>query len=307
LRDGGWGPALGYLVAVVLGLYTNYTMFLIWPAAIVVLPLLLGGVQGPSLRGWVALQGGVILGYAPYLPFLPAIVSGIWTSAYLQLAIQNIAGSPQRLALLAGVGAGLAAGAAVGLRRVSPSRRRLLLAAGILVLLAGATLAMLSPSGTLLKRQLSIFIPLLCLAAAWALGRLRGRAGQVAPWAIGSAVVAGLVFAFVPKEPWRSLVADLNSQMGAGDALVIVPSYYTLPFDYYDHATHTRVGIDPARLSPGLAQQLAPYPRIWLILGQEAGLDPQQSVRTWFGARYHLVDTQDYFRLTLQEYSQAGP
>jgi len=303
-----WPLGLAYVAVTALGLYTDYTMFELWPLLVLLLPLWRRARWSRALlRRWLALNALAALAYGPQLRYLPGFVKGLYTSDLLGANVGTPAANLPRIVAALVVVGGLLIVAWVGLRRVPPARLRQILAGGLLLALAGSLLMMLNPSATLLKRLFSILIPLLCLGQAWAMTQMRLAALRFRYWALASALAVALMFALVPKEPWRDVVADLDRQAQPGDLVMIEPAYNTLALAYYDRNNLPRQGVDPQGLTPAFAQQVAAAQRVWLVLAYDARLDPQGQVRSWFAARYQPRTTQDYYRITVQRYDLPTP
>ncbi len=303
-----WHKGLGYVTVTVLGLYTNYTMVAIWPLAAVLLPLWLRGSWSTGKwLPWLGLQALVILCYGPQLSQLPSSLSALYNSDYLGASIGSVADNLPRI-LFALILVGLVAGVVgIGLRRLPALYRQQLIVGALLLLLGGSLLIMLSPSGTLLKRLLSIFIPLLCLGGAWAITQVHLTILRLPYWVAVSAVAVGLMFVLVPKEPWRELVAYLDRVSQPGDLVIVEPPHYTLAFAYYDRNNLSLQQVNPQGLTPDFAHQIAAARRVWLILSSESTLDPSRQVRSWFAARYHPALDWEYYRITVQRYDVGGP
>lgn len=165
--------------------------------------------------------------------------------------------------------------------------------------------------GLLLARDRTIFaetryfiflVPALCLAWGRALARLREwrRAAGLA----GLAVALGVTMAALPalwspenrREAWRESAAAIAAQAGPGDAILIHADYVYPAFERYFHGPQaiffpfSDVLADPALVDEQLTGLVnAGFAAIWLVQSHTEGLDPQNLITGWFGARYPLI------------------
>jgi 4-amino-4-deoxy-L-arabinose transferase-like glycosyltransferase len=351
LRQPGPGWAAAYVLCTLAGLYCEYSMFVLWPAAVVALPVLTRWPRGRAAVAWLGLQLAVLLGLVPLRPFFAAHFPIFTSPVFLQMRFG--AWTPL-LGLMAGAGVVVVAGAGLAARRWARAHpagaERLARAAGIGLLL-GAVGLMLVPGGMTAKRVLLITAPLICLGGAWALAPRPVARGQQAArrsepegainraatdktagdengainraatdktaaggWGgrgllavLAASVVAGAVmFATVPKEPWRDVVAAIEAAARPGDIVLLAPPWTTVPFDYYDHGRLPRTGVTPADL-PTLPARLAPYRRAWLVLAEDRVSDPQGQVPRRLATDYPLRASRAYYQIQVQLFALGSP
>jgi mannosyltransferase len=304
LRTPSWRWGALYAGSALVGLYTNYTMLAIWPVeALVLLWLVRPVLTRGELFTWILLQGLVVIGYLPQLLQMPAIISGLLASTYLGVDTGSL-GSYLGLGAAGLTLLGLIVVAGwLWVRRQAPSIVQRLAVWGLLLGWFGSTAMMIIPGATLPKRQLSILIPVVCLGAAWALTHTPRPAISLRNLALLSALAVLAMIAWVPKEPWREVVADLHRVTEASDFVIIEPEWMTVPFDYYDRGQMTREWIDPSFLNAQFAARLQGYKRIWLVLSSAEKVDPRAQAVQWFTARYALIRSQQYYHITVQLYA----
>ena len=334
----GWGAA--YVLLTVAGIYCDYTMFLLWPAAVIGLPALTHRPRGRAAAIWLGLQLAVAAGIVPLSRFFAAHFPIFASPEFLQMRFGAWTPFLGFIAVVSGAGAWAAVIAARRLRRAYPAAIDRLIRAACVALLAAAVGLMLVPGGMTGKRVLLITAPLICLGGAWALvQRPAGHRGRntlktneygainrastpngardtalgISRWAgrgilavlAVSAVAVAVMFVTVPKEPWREVVAYIQAAAEPGDIVLLEPHWTTVPFDYYNGGRLPRSGVTPADL-PTLAARLGQYKRAWLVLGQDPVIDPQGQVPRWIAGRYALRERRDYYQMQVQLFALPG-
>jgi hypothetical protein len=341
LRQPGPGWAAAYVLATVAGIYCEYSMFLLWPAAAVALPALTRWPRERTAAAWLGLQLAVLVGIVPLSRFFAAHLPIFASPEFLQMRFGALTPLLELFVVVGAAGAGVAGVLARRWGRAHPAAAdRLLRVAGV-VLLLGAVGLMLVPGGMTVKRVLLITAPLLCLEGASALApRPAGRAeanmlpanesgainraatdqgareatpgggggagrGLLAVLAV-SVVAVAIMFATVPKEPWREVVAAVQAAAQPGDVVLLAPAWTMVPFDYYATGHLPRLGVTPTDL-PALAARLAPYRRAWLILGEDRVIDPDGQVPRWIASHYPHQRTQAYYQIQVELFTLPGP
>lgn len=300
-----WLLAGAYVVVTAAGLYTEYAMFFLWP--LLSLLVLVGGLPTRRvLAAWLALQGAVILAYLPQWGYALAFVGVYLDPRHAQSrygidpalwGLLEIGGGLVALALLGGL-------AWVARPRWAALRPRLPLLGGLI--LAGGLGLMLIPSGLAVKRALLVAAPLICLAGAWAIVETRRPARWQAA-ALGLAVLGCAVTVIgQPKQDWRALLAQIDTQARPGDVIILTPAWYREAVIYYDRAHLPLVPLNPPDLKPALSTRLRAYPRAWVIVGDADPPALYATVPAWFADHYTSQGTWQYYQIRLHLYGR-GP
>ena len=241
-------PALAWSVYVggaVVAAYTHITLMLL--PVIVNFAFAALWIAAPdrdrrTIGPWII---GNALIFAAYLPWLPNIAHGpvvagsfwvpqaSWTHALVIVRdVYGLSALPQLqpwldIAILVLAVAGL-----VGLRK---NRAALALVASVVVLVP-LLIYLASLYRPILIPRVLIW-PLPALAVLVAAGMLRMPRPWIASALVGALVVLQLtgndLAATRRDEPWREVAAQIRRERQPGDAIVIVPSYGAIPFEYY--------------------------------------------------------------------------
>jgi hypothetical protein len=318
--------SLLYVAFTLAALYThNFALFLV--AAQNVTALILGW---PQIRRhprqalhWLALQGAVLIGFAPWLPFLIFQASHhemTWIAPVSWPAVRNTwlyllygATWQGRWFDLAGavLGLGLAA-LALWPRRAGREGTRSDL--GWVALWFWATsLSIVAISRRLLiyqDKQFLIVLPPLALLLALGLARLRLRAAQGAALLTLLALLAGPLhwqYTEAQKQDWQALAGYVDAHARPGDLVYFTIHAGSLTFNYYFTSELPQAGFPPDYnlVQGGWVGEIArpevvdtqldslskDHPRIWLIEFSPGFWDPQGLILNWLDHHYDQVDS----------------
>ena len=156
-----------------------------------------------------------------------------------------------------------------------------------------------------LQRYLIIASPALFLLLALGLARLAGRRTLLAvSLVVATFAAATFVDNFDPsnqaREDWRGASEQITRHMRPGDAVVVMPWFYTTPLNYYFHERLPVRGLLSAGHGPGRTlgydiPRIAARHRgsaLWVVIAFENVFDPGGRIRSGLDRRYRL--TADY-------------
>jgi mannosyltransferase len=296
-------PALAwpaYVGGAVVAAYTHTTLMLLPVIVNFAFGLVWISASDRDRRTIVPWLIGNIVILVAYLPWLPNVAHGpvaagsfwvpqvSWTHALaIVRGVYGLAGLPRLQPWLDLGVMGLTIAGLTGLRK---NRAALILAVSVVVLVPLLTYLVSLYRPILILRVLIWPLPTLALLVA--AGVLRMPRPWIASALIGALVVLQLIgndlAATRRNEPWRELTSQIRRERQPGDAIVIVPSFGAMAFEYYwskDRDVVTVELIGPARpnplwsyevIGPGdLAERLAVRRRFWLVVRhqpEEAGV-----------------------------------
>ena len=295
-----------YIGGTVVAMYTHATLVLL--PVIANLTFVAIWLRDPHREArtairWIVGNAAIVVAY---LPWLPNIIGGdlaagkFWVAAISASQAFSVVrevygqpGLPQLQPWLDLALAGLALAALTGWKH-NNAARFLALGAVVLIPLAIYLASLYQP--IFIPRVLVWPLPILGLLVA--AGALRApRKWQASVVVVGLMALQLVSYAGQPgtrrPEGWRDLVQQLRQERQAGDAIVIVPSYAAMAFEYYadrDPAVVT-IGLEgPIQPSPQwsypviapdeLAQRLASHRRFWLVVRHQPPDAAEGPVRT---------------------------
>ena len=314
--------ALGYVLFATFALYVDQSSLL----PLILANLLWGGVwlwtrsQGARSSGWqvarwVGLQ--LVVGAAFWLwwsrAFFPERFDAgtFYQLTMLKLSLERIGLSISlvelRWALVIGAGlllaiAALASGWLIRhdwIRRLMPA-----LVPGVLAVYVLITFLSAVPRLFTLKRLLLSLLPLGVLICAWAIRKLQLKRWQLSALFAYSLVLCGVNVLWVPKEPWREVVAVIQRELRPDDVLWVdelaVPA-----FDNYYGGSHERFVwratrlYDLGRVTDVTQRDSVGQGRIWVV----ALVDTYRNLLDYMPASWEPVWSADWHRVSVRAYT----
>lgn len=323
--------SLLYVAFTLAALYThNFALFIV--AAQNVTVLVLGW---PRLRRqprlalhWLALQGTILVGFAPWLPVIIFQASHhemTWIAPVSWPAVRNtwlylLYGATWQGRWFDVVGAILGLGlAALALWPRSARHEGTMHIQGRADLGWAAlwfwapTLSIIGVSRYLLiyqDKQFLIVLPPLVLLLALGLSRLRFRAAQGAALLAILALLAGPLhwsYTGAQKQDWQALAGYVDAHARPGDLIYFNGHASSLAFNYYFTSDLPQAGFPPdydlveggwvgeiARpeaVETQLDNLATSHSRIWLVEFSPGFWDPQGLILDWLSRHYHQADS----------------
>jgi mannosyltransferase len=289
-----------YIGGAVVAMYTHATLVLLpvlVTLAFMVLWLTARRKDWRVVGTWLA--GNAVIA-AAWLPWVPNVMAGevvagtFWVppvSKYEALAIlRAVDGHPYWRAAQPWLDLAILVIGIVGIAGVARSRAALLLCVAAVVLVPLVTWLVSFARPIFLERVLIWPLPFLCVLLAAGLLITPRR------W-IAGVLILGLVIVQLNSlrhhgwhnkgwarfhEPWRNVVARLQDERQPGDAVVVVPWFAAVAYEYYAGPDPDTVAVAPrvpAGPSPlwsyitvgdaDLSAQLTGKPRIWLVVRRQ--------------------------------------
>lgn len=303
---------IGYMVALLAGLYTDYSMLMLVALEAISLLALSRRFYLTPARWWAWLGTQVVL-VVGFLPWWPRLIETVRNAAgfhalirlrFLRsdLVAETSNGEAVRW-LIGGIAlvALAAALTAIWIRRGPRSS----ISVALWTLLPYSLLTALSglSQGNSIKRLLVILIPYVFLAVAQGMDRLKGYRSL--------AIVSGLALALfftgtnyfvVQKENWRDAATVVQEMEQPGDVVLMHPSYASIPFQYYYRGRSAVVEVSEG----GFDGQLSPMPsrfrRAWVLLSHDSYVDPAGNVQRWLNQNWILLENKDFVGIAMRLY-----
>jgi uncharacterized membrane protein len=310
---------VGWVVATVAGLYTDYSVLLVVLAQVVVFgPLWQGnGSQRKTLLLALLAVSIVALLFAPQARTFVAglVVQGgsVWYYLSLQSLLEkwgmSISTAQLHTAVL------LTSVATVGVvavvvwvmpRRVWQIRLGIAPISVVVILYVLILLASAIPRGLGAKRQTLVLFPYLLGIVAMAVSTHRRRDRLIAGLALVTLPVSGYIAMMQVQEDWRNAVRLVEQKANQRDAILISASYVQWPFDYYYRGQLPRQGVDPASVPKALSDTAASHERAWLVLSNDSLTDPQGTVPAWFDSHMRLIQAWSYPGIRIRLYERGA-
>ena len=158
-------------------------------------------------------------------------------------------------------------------------------------------------------RYLLVSVPGAVLLAGAGLDRWQPRTRAVLTWATVVLSLAAVVFYSTrPKEDWRGATNYIVAQWRPGDAVVILPPYAGLPFQYY----RRRAGADALPIAnlenaANGAAGATHYQRLWVAVYLHHQFEPEVvSCLAGVARGFHQESSRSFTGIDVQLYSSAG-
>ncbi|MGC9356223.1 MAG: glycosyltransferase family 39 protein [Anaerolineae bacterium] len=308
---------LGWVVATLLGLYTQYSMFVVVFLQIVLfVPL---WRQRGASTGFLAvsLVALLVVG-ALYIPqarrFATQFLEGggggsSWYFMALQQLLDEVGimVSLDTLTTLFKVAAVVSVVVLVGvvwtiLRRDLSFRFHRWHLIGATLIYVGLLLAWVVPRGFSVKRQSVILLPHLLGIIGFLFSRIDNWRRMMLIALLVTLPVTIYVVGFQEQESWREAVQYVEEREQEGDILLFSAPYVRMPFNYYYDGDLEGVGLLPEDLPERLEEAVANHDRVWLVLSHEEYSDPQGKIEQVLDQDAALVSETPFKRIRIRLY-----
>lgn len=172
---------------------------------------------------------------------------------------------------------------------------------GLVLLFLVLIILSVIPRGYTLKRQVVLLWPYGLLFFAWC-WPWQKKYNKLLLSLMMVSIIGSLVnIVAIPKPQWREVAAFIDKNARENDLVILEPSYYTIPYDYYDFKTIDRVGLHASFTQDQLSTLFSEHNYIWLIVH---GTDPYPllQAQSWLNEHAILVNETDYYRLQVRLY-----
>jgi len=342
LKTDGWAWRIGYVLCMVLGLYTHYiTVFALILQNVIALIFVWMQRDVRRLPTWLAMQMCVLLLFAPWVPFLLYQMGGVSTGnlgagQYItlpfRLAVQlfrafslaEYRGLPLWITVIGLLGFlifviyGVCAPEPGDVDEGKSRKWAIEEVAFCLIYLFFAALgAVLLYGGRPYPVRLALFgLPAYYMLVARGIERI--RIDGKAKLAVVVALVALLLFVTVTsvyqrgaQEDWRGVVDYVLGRSQPEDVVVLHAVFVRMPFDYYaggrisTYVVDPTVFDDPSQAIPAMAQEaMQGHERLWLVLSHTDYLDPDQAVKRHFDEHYSMLEERHFAGVDVFLYEQ---
>jgi len=336
LRSGRWIWRIGYVVCMVLSLYTHYISFFALGALNVIVIFIVGQKKDKKrLLDWLVMQCFVILLFTPWLPFLlhQARSNGNRPNAFvlpykapLQLfrdfSLGNYNWELPVWMIVAGL-SGFLIFAIYGLLAAPPVRSSNIrlwgrpIGEGVFIALiylgfAGLAALLLYSVRPYPTRVASFGLPAYYMLVAWGIDRARVR--QRVKLVLLSTLTALLLFAAITNiyqreslEDWRGAADYILRESGPKDVVLLHASFTKMPFDYYAAGYIPTTGLELVRNQPQLIPDTIQvttqeYDRLWLVISHTKSIDPNGDVKLYMDRNYHLLEDKQFIDIEVYLY-----
>ncbi len=300
--DRPWAPVLAVIGAVA-GLYLDHTM---WPILIaigalaVTWPATTRRSLGPVWRVALVVVAIALCCRPVWAQALVAYGELDKVSLFKNLAARLHWGSVTRVPLAVAMAA-CAALAVLVARALSSLVRRAgdatALPAVVTAVFVLATMACAYPRAYSAKQVLVCVWPLVTLAAAWAVARVRAEAPVLALCACACA------FTFVtPRADWRGVVAHLTTRHAPSMRVVLDPPYNRQPWSFYRTAASPATLATDGRATDLLARLIAGGETLCLVAERFGNAPPTSPTEAWLDQHATLQSTTRFARLDVRCY-----
>jgi uncharacterized membrane protein len=164
-----------------------------------------------------------------------------------------------------------------------------------------------------LAHYLLVCLPALVLVAAVGLSRIRRQSVFIGAFAVIVVLAAYEVFHYhrdvEGQKDWRGATQFLLSQAESGDAIVFIPRYLSLPFEYYRDRVRGSSRSEALVVLPNSQERVTTYIRVWLVFeeGQRAELETRtHSVQASLVSSHSLVNKTMFTNITVLLYTRTG-
>jgi uncharacterized membrane protein len=304
-----------YIIGAVVAIYTHTTLLLLPIIANVVAVVI--WVSAPTHEGrfaprWLLANATVLTAYVPWIPNVlggNVAAGNFWLgSVSLEPALQIVRDvyGEAYLPLQPWPDIAIAALAVAGLVALRRSPAALALVLGVVILVPVLTY-LVSLSRPIMIPSVVVW-PVALLAVAIAAGALAIPHKALAAAAV-LAIMAGQAIglsdprATIKHEPWREIVERFHRERQPGDVLVLAPSYFAMPFEYYAGRDGDVLTVERSatpRPNPRwsyrvigadeLPARLAGRRRVWLVTDSVQFLPLTDPLVTQIAPAYSLVE-----------------
>jgi 4-amino-4-deoxy-L-arabinose transferase-like glycosyltransferase len=298
-----WWSILPLGIVLTAGLYTDYTMLLLWIGLSAVW-FIWWWEQGQPTEAFIIWFTSAAIALILFVPWYGTFFEwlGRFSEVTFYIRISEITGLPALSAwqyLLVAVAGGIAlipvfAFTLVLLNQSGKHRwLPIMLLLGFLI----ANILFVLPRFYSLKRVLVQGWPFVILLVAWLVlqsPRWKLWAGILLAVSL-LASLAGLIF--VDKDDWRSTVAYTNQNSRPGDVVVLEPFFNTKPTEYYGL-------IPPIEAIARIKEpEYAPTGDIWLLVQRQPGReDIISTTEEWLDANLQLQEAVPFPRMEVRRY-----
>jgi mannosyltransferase len=315
LREGSWSAWVAYSVLMVLGLYTHYSLILMyifqWLAFLFYTLLL---KRQNSIR-WAGIVSQILVGLA-FVPWIPTFLQHVGTLNPENEIFMRIAGVLREgnlevtargvwwVVIVGGISLiALTISVLFGLLRKDRfrSRRSRRLIVGVLALVyLLATFSMVLTRALSLKRQSLIYLPFFLLLLAWSIEWLGGRKRLRYVLVLAALPFTLLNLVYLQKEDWRSAAAWIGSQRRDGQIIFFYPPWYREPFDYYYDGKATYIPLPYSSDAVEAIDEHLTGKHAWLVMDTTDVSPGAALLREWVRGRAETWKERSFANVSVQ-------
>jgi uncharacterized membrane protein len=171
----------------------------------------------------------------------------------------------------------------------------------LLILYAVTLILIVWPRGYSIKRQLVMFWPFVLLSLAWFWPWQKQQRSVITLALLGSVAACLVSIVLIPKPEWREVNSYILANYQSNDAVLLEPTYMTIPFDYYNRNQTARNGIRFGSAGETLQQLVQEHGRIWHII-HLTDKDAEQRNSSWLDAHMQLINVKQFYRIQIRLY-----
>jgi uncharacterized membrane protein len=301
-----WQHWLGVVLAglaLIVGLYVDYTMVPLW-VGISAVWFVFFYKRLRKVRSLLVWLISTAVGWGFYLSWLPRLqvmLERINNVVFFDRVISMLGLPPfsasHYLVGMVGAGLGVFIVSLVFSRWLQSHKFRHIITPLILLVYASAIVLFAVPRFYSIKRILVTGWPFVILFVAWIIVNSGQRKTRIWQGLLALSLLASLITLITPKDDWRSVVGYLNNHNDAGTAIWVEPRWNRMSYDYYAPVQKARYG----RLSE--LKEVAQDKEVWLIAERYLGQSvPSSDSESWLNEHMQLAETVSFYRLELRRY-----
>jgi uncharacterized membrane protein len=301
-----WRHWLGVFLAglaLVIGLYIDYTMIPLWVGIsavwFVIFYKCLRKIR--PLLVWIFSAAVAWILYLPWLPHLRIMLERINNVVFFK-RVTSMVGLPPLSAThylmgMLGAGLGVFVISLVFSRWLQNHKFRQSITPLILFVYVLATVLFAIPRFYSIKRILVTGWPFVVLLVAWIIINSGPKKNRIWQGLLAISLLASLVTLITPKDDWRSVVGFIKNHNDAEAVIWVDPRWNRLSYDYYAPIQKASYG----KLSE--LKEVALDNEVWLIAERYLGQPvPSSDSESWLDEYMQLAETVSFYRLELRRY-----